>query len=436
MIATIVISVLTSLGLLSSILFLPKIKTKRFEFNTFWLVCLLGAGLILLCNCVTLDDVKSGLFENSSINPIKILILFFSMTFLSIFLDEVGMFRYLAAFLVKKFKVNQFLLFITMYLMVAVLTIFTSNDIVILTFTPFICYFCKNAKISPLPYLIAEFVAANLYSMILIIGNPTNIYLAGSSNIDFISYLQVMTIPTIVSGLVQFGLILLLFRKSLKTKIEVEEAKVKITSKIDMLFGLIHLIICLFLLIISSYIALDMWLICILCATSLLIFIISIHLIRGKNLTIVKDTAKRLPFNLIPFIISMFIIVLALKKHGVTNLVFNLFGDENVILKYGATSFVASNLINNIPMSVLYSNIIQFTDPSLQNKAIYSTIIGSNLGAFLTPVGALAGIMFTDLVHKQGLKFSFKSFVLYGSLISIPTLIVALGMLSIVFIFI
>ena len=172
MIASVVVSVLTCLGLLSSILFFPKIKTKRFEFNTFWLVCLLGAGLILLCNGVTVDDVKQGLFENSSINPIKILILFFSMTFLSIFLDE-------------KFKANQFVLFITMYLMVAILTIFTSNDIVILTFTPFICYFCKNAKISPLPYLIAEFAAANLYSMLLIIGNPTNIYLASSSNIDF-----------------------------------------------------------------------------------------------------------------------------------------------------------------------------------------------------------------------------------------------------------
>lgn len=59
--------------------------------------------------------------------------------------------------------------------MVAILTIFTSNDIVILTFTPFICYFSKNAKINPIPYLVAEF-AATTYSMMLIIGNPTNIY--------------------------------------------------------------------------------------------------------------------------------------------------------------------------------------------------------------------------------------------------------------------
>ena len=72
--------------------------------------------------------------------------------------------------------------------MVAILTIFTSNDIVILTFTPFICYFSKNAKINPIPYLVAEFAAANTYSMMLIIGNPTNIYLATSASIDFISY--------------------------------------------------------------------------------------------------------------------------------------------------------------------------------------------------------------------------------------------------------
>ena len=45
---------------------------------------------------------------------------------------------------------------------------------------------------------------------------------------------------------------------------------------------------------------------------------------------------------------------------------------------------------------------------------------------------ALAGIMFTDLVHKQEIEFSFKTFMKYGSIISIPTLLVSLLMLSIV----
>ena len=82
--------------------------------------------------------------------------------------------------------------------------------------------------------------------------------------------------------------------------------------------------------------------------------------------------------------------------------------------------------------SVMFASIPSFANQLDYYKAIYSIIIGSNIGAFLTPIGALAGIMFTDLVHKQGLKFSFKSFVLYGSVISIPTLVVALTMLYVV----
>ena len=63
----------------------------------------------------------------------------------------------------------------------------------------------------------------------------------------------------------------------------------------------------------------------------------------------------------------------------------------------------------------------------MSDQAIYSTVIGSNVGAFLTPIGALAGIMFTDLINKQNVKYSFVSFVKYGVIISVPTLLVALG---------
>ena len=104
MILTIIISILTCLLLICSILFFPKIKIKNFEFNSYWIVCLIGALAILICNCVSFKEAIDGLFADSSINPIKILLLFFSMTFLSIFLDEVGLFRYLAMFLLKHFS--------------------------------------------------------------------------------------------------------------------------------------------------------------------------------------------------------------------------------------------------------------------------------------------------------------------------------------------
>ena len=432
MLATVVISVLTCILLICSILFFPKLRIKKIEFDTYWIVCLFGALTIVLFNCVSLKDVVDGLFADSIINPIKILLLFFSMTFLSIFLDEVGFFRYLASVLVKHFKSNQKMLFFTLYFMVAILTIFTSNDIVILTFTPFICYFSKNAKINPIPYLVAEFAAANTYSMLLIIGNPTNIYLATSSNIDFISYLKVMWLPTLCAGIVQTILMYFIFNKSLSADIQVEVNKARIKSKLDLAFGIGHLIICLILLVMSSYVSIDMSLICIICATSWVMGIFFSHMIRHKRLKIIVKTTKRLPFTLIPFVISMFVIVLALSKQGVTDYIHSLLDEDNLIIKYGLSSFISSNLINNIPMSVLFSNIINISETSASLEAIYSTIIGSNLGAFLTPVGALAGIMFTDLVNKQNIEFSFKTFMKYGTIISIPTLIVSLLVLSLV----
>jgi arsenical pump membrane protein len=124
----------------------------------------------------------------------------------------------------------------------------------------------------------------------------------------------------------------------------------------------------------------------------------------------------------------MFAIVLALKNNGVTEILGNIIGKGNKILNFGVSGYLFSNLINNIPMSVLFSTFVG----SFGEGAVYATIIGSNIGAFLTPVGALAGIMFTDLVKKQNVDFGFKDFIKYGFLISIPTLLSALAVLSLV----
>lgn len=426
MIQTIIIAVITSISLILAITIFPKIKLFNKQLNTYWIVAILGALLMLIFNSITIKEILDGLLKETSINPIKILILFISMTLLSIYLDEVNFFKFLATLATKKAKSKQSILFIILYALVSVLTIFTSNDIVILTFTPFICYFAKNTKINPIPYLVAEFVGANTLSMMLIIGNPTNIFLATSAGIQFIDYLQVMFIPTLFAGITQVIILFVLFNKQLKKPLVMEVEEVKITNISNVIIGLVHLLICLILLVISSYINIDMWIICLCCALSLLLVISSKNILFKQDFNSIKNTFKRLPYELIPFVISMFVIVLSLQKHQVTNYIYQFLGNDNIILKYGLSSFLCCNIINNIPMSVLFSTIPQFENIIQMKQAIYSTIIGSNLGAFLTPIGALAGIMFTGLVSKQGVKYNFKTFTKYGIIISIPTLLIAL----------
>lgn len=432
MLATIIIAILTCLSLILSILFFPKIKIKNKEINTYWIIGLLGALFMILFQCISFDSVLKSLTSNSSVNPLKILMLFISMTILSIFLDEVGFFRYLASQASKRAKSSQSTFFLILYLLVSILTIFTSNDIVILTFTPFICYFAKNTKINPLPYLVAEFAAANTWSMLLIIGNPTNIYLGTSFGIDFISYFKVMLVPTLLAGSIEIILIYSLFKKQLKQPIIIEVKEEHIKDKVSLIIGLVHLFSCLVLLVISSYINLEMWLISLISSLSLILCNSIYYLIKKIKFETIEHTFIRLPWDLIPFVISMFIIVISLKEQGISSAISKLLGTNHPIINYGYSSFLTSNLINNIPMSVLYSTIPNMTDNTSQLQAIYSSIIGSNIGAFLSPLGALAGIMFTSLINKQNINYSFSSFVKYGIIISIPTLTIALLGLSIV----
>lgn len=412
----------------------PVLKIKNFEMQTFWFAPTLGAIILLIFGLVDANVVFLSMIENSSVNPLEILILFISMVFLSVVLDEVGFFKYLATLAVKKAKNSQFAMFIILFFMVSILTIFTSNDIIVITFTPFIIFFCKNTKISPIPYLVAEFVAANTWSMLLIIGNPTNIYLATSFNIDFFTYIKYMFLPTIFAGITSLLIMLLIFKNKLKQKLDSNISSDHILDKNIFIISLILLIICIILLAISSFINLSMWIISLTSAGILLIFLTIYCIFNKDKRYILKESIFRLPFNLIPLLLSMFVIVLTLHQYDITTYIFNLLNTSQPILTFGLSSFVFANLTNNIPMSILYVHIIKnFTNISPQ--AIYSSIISSNIAAYFTPIGALAGIMWMSILRKNDVEFSFLKFSIYGSIIAIPTLLVSLGGLYISFLF-
>lgn len=435
------ICIITCVVMILGVLIFPTIKLGKIKLASYWVITLLGAALLvvilLIANEIDIQAVGNALIANTAINPIKILVLFLSMTILSIFLDELKFFRYLASATLKRAKSGQIKLFLYLYLIVSVLTVFTSNDVIILSFTPFICYFAKNAKINPTPYLAAEFVAANTWSMALIIGNPTNIYLATANGIDFLSYLKVSILPTLAAGIVAFIALFLLYRKKLSDPIDGEAEEVVIEDKFLFWVGIVHLAVCTILLAIGSYIGLEMWIVALSAVGSLFLFTLITSAVRKTPPVQLWKCLKRTPFQLVPFVLSMFVMIVVLDQKGVTQSLASFLGTDAQVWVYGASSFLFANIINNIPMSVLFSSIIGALPAGVSAiPAVYATVVGSNIGAFFTPIGALAGIMWSSILNSHGIKFGYKDFLKIGVTIALPTLAAALGMLWIVTTFI
>ncbi len=416
--------------MIMGILFFPVLHVGKFRAESYWVAALAGAVCMLLTGRVSIGRVLEAMTANTAVNPLKILVLFLCMTVLSVYLDELGFFGYLADAVLKKAGNNQFKLFIYLYLTVSVLTVFTSNDIIILTFTPFICYFARSAKIDPLPYLIAEFIAANTWSMTLIIGNPTNIYLASAYGVGFVQYAARMLLPTFLSGVTAFFLLFGIFHKKLAMPLSPGQTSAALKDRPLLAVGLIHLGLCTLLLALSSYIGIEMWYVSLGAAVSLYAVTGLVSLKRKKAPEILKGCTERAPWQLVPFMLSMFVMILALSENQVTAGLNRLLGEEAVVWKYGFSSFFAANLINNIPMSVLFGSVIEPLEGALRENAVYAAVAGSNIGAFLSPVGALAGIMWSSILKKQGIRFRYIDFVRYGAPVAIPVMTVALGTIA------
>ena len=422
MILTVSIAAVTVIGMIVSVLKKPYIRCGKSKIGLYWLITFAGAALILITGCLSVSDAWDKITADSAVNPIKILILFISMTLLSVFLGDAGFFDYIADRIFLKSGKSRLKLFIVLYIAVSILTIFTSNDIIILTFTPPICIFAKRARISAVPYLFGEFVAANTWSMTLIVGNPTNIYLATAAGIGFTEYFSVMWFPALAGGLAGLAALLLLFRKNLTRPLSRDGHEGHASIKIDkfmLITALIHLSLCIILLAVSDFINIEMYLICLILAASLLLISIVYGLVKDKSLHRAAYSLKKAPYELIPFVLSMFVIVSALTQCGFTQTVGNalLTGNKTDGVTFSFLSAAAANLLNNIPMSVFFESIC-----SGNISALYGSVIGSNIGAFITPVGALAGIMWSKILSRYGVRMRFSAFVFYGLCAALPAL--------------
>ncbi len=426
----------------------------------------LGVLIILLSGVLSPGQAFASLVGREGFSPYTIIILFMSVAYIAISLDSTGFFEYVALKLIMRSGGDGRKLFFYFYFLSGFITLFTSNDIVILTLTPIIFYFGRHAKIRVLPYLIAEFFAANIWSMFLYVGNPTNIIAASASGINIIEYSFWMVLPTLAAGLTCLALLYSVFRNNVSITFRVP----KDVNPDDFLkdrncAAVTFATFCLTLvtLFLSPLLGLEMWQVSLLFALALFVYDSAMafeeyykeHLkyynifqryFRRRATKVYEFRlhmiAERMPWKIIPFLACSFIMVEALVVSGVTDAAAAFFSSisSNIfvaVLSMGFLSSFAANLVNNQPMTVLFTKITessQFVMPaSTKLASIFSLIIGSNLGANITLIGALAGIMWVKILKDKDQAITYRGFAELGLLVIPLVILAACGVLAIEF---
>ena len=418
--------------------------TRRHIHIDYGLAPLLGVLFLLLIGSIDAGTISRGIIGSNMVTPYAIIILVITLAYICVSLDYTGLFEYISLHFARAAKGSGKRLFLYFFLLSSFLTLVTDNDIVILTMTPIIFYFSVRAKVNPLPYLVAQFFAANILSMTLYIGNPTNIIAADAQGITFVEFSKWMLLPSLLAAVACLGLLFLVFRKMLPDRIEMPDVNpgLAIKNRTGALFGTALFIVTIVLMSLpTSLLGVPLWVVTSVSAGIMVLYdIVHHHYVAPKRKkghhSSIFVIGSRMPWEVIPFVMGLFIIIESLVSTGWTDFFashLSIISGSIVVAVLGVIflSSIVANVMNNQPMTIFFVRIFQSSSfnvsATVRLGSTLALIAGSNFGANFTLVGALAGIMWVNILSEKGVQISFSKFSKYGFLI-MPVVVLVAGL--------
>jgi arsenical pump membrane protein len=150
-----------------------------------------------------------------------------------------------------------------------------------------------------------------------------------------------------------------------------------------------------------------------------------------------RDVATKTPWHILLFAFSIYVIVDSLHRAGITEFIIHMlkpvaqWGDASLIFSSGLLLTLLSNLVNNLPSVMIGTFTV--TDLGLSEQQLHlaylANIIGSDIGALLTPIGTLATLIWMFILKSHHISVSWKQY-LKVTIIVIPIgLIISLAAL-------
>lgn len=400
----------------------------------------IGALVIILIGSVSFHDlgVIAGTVTDAAITILATIVM-------AIVLESFGFFHWVAEKLAELAKGSGIRLFWYVNLLSFLMTLFFNNDGSILITTPILVMLLNNMGLKnhqKIPYLLSGALIATASSAPIGVSNIVNLIALKIVDMDLYLHTAMMFVPATLGLLFLTWLLFLRLKKHLPRKIPTNvtgltlpsyhplkpevrrqssnKARAKLMRNI-LLF--VFAVRC--SLFVASYLNIPI---------SIMAIIGSLVLLgwRWAKLNISPaDMLRKTPWNIILFAFSMYVIIYGLNNIGLTDLLTQIMEplmSGSLLLAsilMGGLLSILSNIFNNHPALMVGTLTLTNMDlSSLELKVAYlASVIGSDMGSLLFPIGTLATLMWMHIIRKGGVKFSWWKYILVTiSVIPIATL--------------
>lgn len=395
-------------------------------------IALLGASITILLGLVSQTKTING-----NINPLyfinfvdfNVIFLLVSMMIIVSIATRSGMFNWIANELLKLTKGHPKLILLTLGIFTAVTSAFLDNVTTVILIMPVTFFITKQLDINPIPFLITEIFSSNIGGTATLIGDPPNIIIGSAAGLSFMDFVKELTGIVFIILIVVIGLMLVMFRKALKSSPDKMEkvANLDNTNTITDYPLMIRSSIIL-LLVILGFILHD--------ATHIETCITAMI---GASILLLFEKPKEIlcdvEWNTIFFFIGLFIIIGGLEASGGIALMAKWIlsvtkGSESAaaMIILWASGFI-SGIIDNIPYTATMTPMLLAIEKTMGAEYTYPLwwclSLGACLGGNMTIIGAAANVIVSETSAHNGHPISFMKFLKYGMITMITSLLIS-----------
>ncbi|MGD9963481.1 MAG: SLC13 family permease [Thermoplasmata archaeon] len=418
----------------------PKVKIERPA------AALMGAALMILLGVVAPGDAVSAI-------NLDIVLLLVGMMILVAGLELCGFFEWVSLRMIRYSK-DQFTFLVLTMVVTGTLSALVLNDTIVLLFTPIIIRTCRLLKSNPVPFLVAEAMAANIGSVATAVGNPQNAYIATQAGISFVDFSARLVPVAAVCMLVAIAILYLIYRKEInrgsaqefRRKIlndgwaifqeEIVKGDAAAMSGLGKmrenrvgLYALLLITAGTFVAFVASHV-ID-------APIAIVAFVggvVALFVIPLVSKVKAKDMLGGVDWSIILFFVGLFIVLRGVRDSGLLTELKDFFpgfedGGVPKVEWLTALSAILSNLVSNVPAVMLLSELIPVSETDLWLALASSSTLAGNA----TILGAAANVIVAEKAEGMGVEVDFWRFTLVGFPVALATLFVSTLMLLVLF---